>query len=143
MDLNRLFRSKIVAVFHRNCRNDSNWDIDFGSKFNSYQNLVKFIRNWSKMNGFCHFRHSFRYKLTFNWLLRSFNWLFWSFNQNFWSFYWSFNRIRSNLDRKRSILYWNHNPRFGFVIGFWIRPKSTIEFGHGFRFDDYDSIRYP
>ena len=105
--------------------------------------LFNFVRNWSKMTRFCRFQHRFWYKSTFNWLLWSFNRLFWSFNWTFWSFYQIFNQIRSNLDRKRSILYQNRDRRFGFVVGFRIRPKSTIEFRHRFRFDDNDLIRYP
>ena len=40
---------------------------------------------------------------------------------------------RSNLDQ-------NHEPRFGFIVGFRIGTKSMIKFGHRFWFDDDDSI---
>ena len=112
---NQHFRSEIVATVQI-------WT--FEPKFNLYQKLVKFNQNWSKMTGFCHFQCCFWYKSTFNWLIPSFN----------WSFLQSFNRNRLILDRKRSILdqirlilYRNRNRRFGFVVGFRIGLKSTIE----------------
>ena len=143
MVFNLHFRSKMVAGFHQNCCDDSNSDSDFESEFDSYQKLVEFNRNWSKRNRFGHFQRRFWYKSTLNRLLQSFNRLFWSFIQTFQSFYRSFNQIRLNLDRKRSILYKNPDCWFGIIVGFQIGPKSTIKFGHGFLFDDNNSICYP
>ena len=47
-----------------------------------------------------------------------------------------FNDLLIKLDR-------NRDRQFGLVVGFRIGPKSTIEFGQGFRFDEDNSIRYP
>ena len=75
--------------------------------------------------------------------LQSFNQLFRSFNRTFRSLNRSFNRNRSNLYPKRSILYQNRDRRFGFVVGFPIGPKSTIEIGRlGIRIIN-DSIHKP
>ena len=92
--------------------------------------MVEFDWKWSKTTIFRHFGHHFWYKLTFNQLLQSFNRLFRFFNWTFWSLNWSFNQNRSNLYRKRLILYRNCDRRFGFVIRFRIGPKSMIEIGH-------------
>ena len=137
------FWSEILAGFHPNRYDDLNSDSDVESEFDLYQKLVKFNWNWSIMTGFRHFQRCFWYKLTFNGLLQSFNRLFPSFNQIFRSFYRSFNPIRLNLDRKRSILYRNCDRQFGFVVGFRIGLKLMIELRHGFWFDDDDSIRFP